>query len=74
MDSSSTRCWAFRMLPNQTEVIKLDNVWKIFGERSHEAMLAVQSHNLSKTEVLERFDCVVGVADATFSVTEGEIF
>ena len=62
------------MLTNQSEVIKLENVWKIFGERSQEVMQAVQSHNLSKAEVLERFDCVVGVADATFSVTEGEIF
>ena len=62
------------MPPSPPEVIKLENVWKIFGDRSGEAMQAVQSQNLSKSEVLERFDCVVGVADATFSVAEGEIF
>ena len=53
------------MPPSPLEVIKLENVWKIFGDRSGEAMQAVQSQNLSKSEVLERFDCVVGVADWT---------
>ena len=62
------------MPPSESDVIRLENVWKIFGDRSEEAMRAVRSHNLTKPEVLERFDCVVGVADATFSVREGEIF
>ena len=62
------------MPPSESDVIKLENVWKIFGDRSEEAMQAVRSQDLSKPEVLERFDCVVGVADATFSVREGEIF
>ena len=62
------------MPPSESNAIKLENVWKIFGDRSEEAMQAVRSQDLSKSEVLERFDCVVGVADATFSVREGEIF
>ena len=62
------------MPPSESDVIRLENVWKIFGDRSEEAMRAVRSQNLSKPEVLEHFDCVVGVADATFSVREGEIF
>ncbi len=55
-------------------VIECRNLWKIFGARSQEAMKAVTSQGLSKTEVLETFDCVVGVQDATFSVGEGEVF
>ena len=62
------------MTPVGSDAIQLENVWKIFGDRSEEAMQAVRSQDLSKPEVLERFGCAVGVADATFSVREGEIF
>jgi glycine betaine/proline transport system ATP-binding protein len=55
-------------------VVKLDNVWKIFGPRSAEAMAAVRSDNLTKPEVLEQFGCVVGVQDASFEVSRGEVF
>jgi len=55
-------------------VVKLSNVWKIFGERAAEAMAAVKSEGLTKPEVLERFGCVVGVQDASFEVARGEIF
>jgi glycine betaine/proline transport system ATP-binding protein len=54
--------------------IELRNVWKIFGDRSYEALQALRTENLTKAEVLERFKCVVGVADASFKVEEGEIF
>ncbi|MEM7172001.1 MAG: betaine/proline/choline family ABC transporter ATP-binding protein [Pseudomonadota bacterium] len=56
------------------DVIVLENVWKIFGERAQEAMQAVQSEGLTKPEVLEKFACVVGIADCSFSVQRGEIF
>jgi glycine betaine/proline transport system ATP-binding protein len=55
-------------------VVELRNVWKIFGSRSHEALAAVRRDQLNKSEVLEQFDCVVGVADANFTVAPGEIF
>jgi len=55
-------------------VVKLSNVWKIFGERAGEAMAAVKSEGLTKPQVLERFGCVVGVQDASFEVARGEIF
>ena len=55
-------------------VVKLSNVWKIFGERADEAMSAVKSEGLTKPQVLERFGCVVGVQDASFAVPRGEIF
>lgn len=55
-------------------VVKLDGVWKVFGERASEAMEAVLSEGLTKPQVLERFGCVVGVQNASFEVARGEIF
>ncbi|MCY4101199.1 MAG: glycine betaine/L-proline ABC transporter ATP-binding protein [Rhodobacteraceae bacterium] len=55
-------------------VIKLDNVWKIFGEQSMDAMEAIKERGISKPEVLSEFGCVVGVQKATFEVSKGEIF
>ncbi|WP_156958739.1 betaine/proline/choline family ABC transporter ATP-binding protein [Labrenzia sp. DG1229] len=37
-------------------------------------MVAIQKDGLSKADVLEQFNCVVGVADASFKVKRGEIF
>ncbi|MCP5082182.1 MAG: betaine/proline/choline family ABC transporter ATP-binding protein [Alphaproteobacteria bacterium] len=56
------------------EVIRLENVWKIFGDRADEAMAAIKKDNLTKAEVLSQFQCVVGIADCSFSVPRGEIF
>ncbi|MEM8741921.1 MAG: ATP-binding cassette domain-containing protein, partial [Pseudomonadota bacterium] len=55
-------------------VVRLDGVWKIFGDRSAEAMDAIRAEGLTKPQVLERFGCVVGVQDASFEVPSGEIF
>ena len=55
-------------------VIILDDVWKIFGNRADEAMEAIKNEGLTKPEVLAKFGCVVGVAKCTFEVTRGEIF
>jgi len=49
-------------------------VWKIFGNKAEEAMSEIRSTGLSKSEVLEKYDAVVGVKDANFTVAEGEIF
>lgn len=56
------------------DVVVLENVWKIFGDRATEAMDAVLERGLSKPEVLEEFECVVGIADCSFKVKRGEIF
>ena len=56
------------------DVIVLDNVWKIFGSRTSEAMQAIEARGLTKPEVLEEFGCVVGIADCSFTVKRGEIF
>ncbi|MGR3761601.1 quaternary amine ABC transporter ATP-binding protein [Roseobacteraceae bacterium NS-SX3] len=55
-------------------VIDCRNLWKIFGKRADEAMKAVQEQGLGKIEVRDRFNCVVGVQDASFTVARGEIF
>lgn len=54
--------------------IDVSGVWKIFGAEPEQALNAVLKDGLSKAEVLEKYNCVVGVSDATFSVKRGEIF
>jgi len=54
--------------------IDIQNVWKVFGDRAQEAMDAIRRDNLSKNEVLEQFNAVVGVADVSLSIRPGEIF
>ena len=55
-------------------VIDCRNLWKIFGARAAEAMEVIREQGLSKIEIRDRYDCVVGVQDASFSVKRGEIF
>lgn len=54
--------------------VEVNNVWKIFGDRAQEALKAIKARNLSKAEVLDEFEAVVGVRDVSISVSEGEIF
>ncbi len=56
------------------QVIKLDNVWKIFGQRAEEAVRAITCEQLTKPQVLAQFGCVVGVAGCSLEVVRGEIF
>lgn len=49
------------------------NLWKIFGNRADEALAAAKSGEVDKDEALKRFGCVIGVADASFTVAPGEI-
>lgn len=58
----------------QDIAIDAKGVWKVFGARSQEALKAIHAEGLSKAEVLERFNCVVGVADASFQIERGELF
>ncbi len=54
--------------------IECRDLWKIYGNRADEAMKAVLAEGLSKEDVRDRFGCVLGVRDASFSVRKGEIF
>ena len=57
-----------------TAAVSVANVWKIFGERVPEAFDAVRTQALSKQQVLENYNCVVGVADVSFEVAPGQIY
>ncbi len=61
-------------LTDSQPVISCRNVWKVFGPRAKEALTAIRKEGVGKSEVLRRFECVIGVADATFDVHRGEIF
>jgi ABC-type glutathione transport system ATPase component len=55
-------------------VVQVRDVWKIFGERANEALEVIRRDNLSKAEVLERYEAVVGVREVSFDVHQSEIF
>ena len=55
-------------------VVKVTDVWKVFGARAEEAMAAVKRKGIGKPEVLSEYQCVVGVQNANFEVARGEIF
>ena len=55
-------------------VVRLRDVWKVFGPRADEAITAIKTEGIGKPDVLERFGCVVGVQSASFEVARGEIF
>ena len=67
MTSNPTDTW-------DDTVIEIANVWKIFGDKADAALDAVQTQGLSKQEILERYNAVVGVADVSLEVKRGEIF
>ena len=54
--------------------IQVEGTWKIFGDQWKTALAGIQANGYSKSEVLEKYNCVVGVADVTFEVGHGEIF
>ena len=64
----------YHQIMNKDKVIKISNVWKIFGYRPEEALRAIRDDGLSKAEVLSKYNAVVGVADVSLSVNRGEIF
>ncbi|WP_449041878.1 quaternary amine ABC transporter ATP-binding protein [Paracoccus sp. (in: a-proteobacteria)] len=55
-------------------LIDCQSVWKVFGNRSAEAIRAITGRGLGKQEVLREYGCVVGVSDASIQVRRGEIF
>lgn len=62
------------MTDRDPEAVTLRGVWKIFGDRAAEALHAARDHGLTKSEILSRYRCVLGVADVNLSVRRGEIF
>jgi glycine betaine/proline transport system ATP-binding protein len=60
--------------PAGNPALKISNVWKIFGDRAEEALRAIKQEGLGKSQVLEKYNAVVGVADVSLEVKQGEIF
>ena len=54
--------------------IQIQNVWKIFGNTSNDALDAIQNKKISKQEALEKYNSVIGVSNVSFDVNKGEIF
>ena len=55
--------------------IILRNVWKIFGANAAAALAAAQrADGGGKAELLERHNCILGVADVSLEIFPGEIF
>ncbi len=59
---------------NSGSSIEIQNVWKVFGNTSTEAIEAITSKGISKKEALEKYNSVIGVSDVSFDVKPGEIF
>lgn len=55
-------------------LIDCQSVWKIFGKKASAAIKAVTESGLTKKQVLQDYNCVVGVSDASLQVRRGEIF
>ena len=76
MERFAERSITWRLLGDRMSEVQIEcrNLWKIYGARADQALKAIQTDGLSKDEVRDRFDCVLGVPDASFSVNRGEIF
>ena len=61
-------------MENEEILIDCQSVWKVFGDRSKEALQAISERGLTKQEILKEYQCVVGVSDASLQVHRGEIF
>ena len=61
-------------MDSSESAIKIENVWKVFGNTSSEALSAIQDQKISKSLALEKYNSVIGVSDVSFDVKQGEIF
>ncbi|MBB3350381.1 glycine betaine/proline transport system ATP-binding protein [Rhizobium sp. BK049] len=55
-------------------LIDCQSLWKVFGDKSAAAMQSIKERGLDKKEVLQKFNCVVGVSEVSLQVRRGEIF
>jgi glycine betaine/proline transport system ATP-binding protein len=61
------------MADNREVMIKVENLTLIFGKRKKEA-LELLNKGFSKTEILKKTKCTVGINKASFEIRKGEIF
>ena len=58
---------------NTGSSIQIQNISKIFGNTSSEALEAITKNNISKQDALEQINSVIGVSDVSFDIKPGEI-
>lgn len=61
------------MTDNRDVIIKVEELTLIFGKRKKEA-LALLNKGFSKSEILQKTKCTVGINKASFEIRKGEIF
>ena len=64
-------------MSEQESTIACENVWKIFGDlpKNLDSVIeSIESSNLNKEEILEKYGITVGVHNASFQVQKGEVF
>lgn len=54
--------------------VEISGVWKLFGKDTAAALADIRTNGISKKDVLEKHNCVVGVADVSMQIKPGEIF
>ncbi len=54
-------------------VLEVQELWKVFGQKSRRALSMAQSGDDRKT-ILDETGCVIGVRDVSFQVSPGEVF
>ena len=59
---------------NSGSSIQIQNVSKIFGNTSKEALDAINNKLVTKQEALGKYNSVIGVSDVSFDINPGEIF
>ncbi len=56
------------------EKIRIEHVSKIFGPTPNQEPLSLMKSGVSKDEILQRTGHVVGLADVSLTINEGEVF
>ena len=59
---------------NESVMIEVRDVWKIFGSDVKGALKAVHANNVCRSDMFAKFNCVLAVAGVSFTVRRGEIF
>lgn len=64
------------MQEQAVEKIRCEKLWKVFGPEPRKLVENWPTFDpqITKTELLEKTGCVIGVREASFSVNQGEIF
>lgn len=55
-------------------IVEVEGLYKIFGPRAKERALPMLKEGQSKTDILKKTGCTVGIDNASFSVRKREIF